>query len=79
MNSRFLFVLSSTFSAPVTRHFEEDSELILQQEQVVCCGDCDDVFMRVPSRVEDLLVEVQAVDVDLVLLALPPSAHLEKN
>ena len=35
--------------------------------------------MRVPGGVEDLLVEVQAVHVDLILLALPAGAHLKKK
>ena len=33
-------------------------ELVLQEEEVVGCRDGDDVFMRVPGRVEDLLVKV---------------------
>ena len=54
------------------------SELVLQEEEVVGCGHSDDIFMRVPSRMQDLLVEVQAVHVNLVLLAFAPSAHLEE-
>ena len=52
------------------------SELVLQQEEVVGGGHGDDVLVRVPGRVEDLLVEVQAVHVDLVLLPFAPGAHL---
>jgi hypothetical protein len=32
-----------------------------------------------PGSVQDLLVEVQAVDVDLVLLPLSSGAHLRKR
>lgn len=53
------------------------SELVLEEEEVVGGGDGDDVLVRVPRRVEDLLVEVQAVHVDLVLLPLSAGAHLQ--
>jgi len=49
----------------------------LQEEEVVGGGDGDDVFCRVPGSVQDLLVEVEAVDVDLILLAFAASAHLK--
>ena len=52
-------------------------ELVLQEEEVVGGGDCDDIFCWVPGSVQDLLVEVQAVDVDLILLALAARAHLK--
>ena len=55
------------------------SELVLQQEEVVGGGDGDDVFVRVPRRVQDLLVEVEAVDEDLVALALPGRRYLEER
>ena len=52
------------------------SELVLQQEEVVGGRDGDDVLVGVPGGVQDLLVEVQAVHVDLVLLPFAPGAHL---
>ena len=52
------------------------SELVLQEEEVVGGGDGDDVLVRVPRRVQDLLVEVEAVDEDLVALALPGRRYL---
>ncbi len=57
----------------------EGSELVLEQKEVVGCGDGNDVLVWVPGRVQDFLVEVQAVHVDLVLLALPAGAHLKKK
>lgn len=42
-------------------------ELVLQYEQVVGGGDGDDALVRVPRRVQDLFVEIEAVDADLVL------------
>ena len=54
-------------------------KFVLQQEQVVGGCDGDDVFRRMPSRVQYLLVKVQAVDVDLVLFALSASADLQEK
>lgn len=48
-------------------------ELVLEDVQVVGGGDGDDVLIRVPGSVEDLLGEVQAVHADVVLSALSPS------
>ncbi len=53
-------------------------ELVLQEEEVVRCRHGDNVFMRVPRGVKDLLVEVQTVDVDFILLSLAAGAHLRK-
>ena len=55
----------------------ERLKLVLQEEEVVGGRDGDDVLCGVPGSVKDLLVEVQTVDVDLVLLALAASAHLQ--
>ena len=51
--------------------------ILLKQKEIV--GSChrDDVLLRMPGRVEDLLVEVQTVHGDLVLLPLAPGAHLQ--
>lgn len=49
-------------------------EFVLEDVQVVGGGDGDDVLVRVPRRVEDLLGEVQAVHTDVVLPALPPGS-----
>ena len=51
-------------------------QFVLKYIEVVSGGHGDDVVLRVPGRVEDLLVKVQAVYTDLVLLALPTCAHL---
>ena len=51
--------------------------ILLKQKEIV--GSChrDDVLLRMPGRVQDLLVEVQTVHGDLVLLPLAPGAHLQ--
>ena len=54
-------------------------ELVLEQEEVVGGCDGDDVLVRVPGGVQDLLVEVKAVNVDLVLLPLATRANLKEN
>ena len=69
----------SRFTNVVARARLNISELVLQQEEVVGGGDGDDVFVRVPRRVQDLLVEVEAVDEDLVALALPGRRYLEEK
>ena len=69
----------SRFTNVVARARLNISELVLQQEEVVGGGDGDDVFVRVPRRVQDLLVEVEAVDEDLVALALPGRRYLEER
>ena len=51
----------------------------MQEEEVVGGCDGDDVLVRMPRRVQDLLVEVEAVDEDLVALALPRRRDLERN
>lgn len=42
-------------------------ELVLEYEQVVGGGYRDDALVRVPRRVQDLLVEVKAVDAYFIL------------
>lgn len=42
-------------------------ELVLENEEVVGGGHGDDALVGVPRRVQDFLVEVQAVHADLVL------------
>ena len=51
----------------------------MQEEEVVGGCDGDDVLVRMPRRVQDLLVEVEAVDEDLVALALPRRRDLERK
>ena len=53
--------------------------ILLKQKEIV--GSChrDDVLLRMPGRVQDLLVEVEAVDEDLVALALPRRRDLERK
>lgn len=46
------------------------AEFVLEDVQVVGGGDGDDVLRGVPSRVQDLLGEVQAVHADVVLSPL---------
>lgn len=48
-------------------------EFVLEDVQVVGGGDGDDVLIRMPGCVEDLLGEVQAVHTDVVLPALSSS------
>jgi len=52
--------------------------LLLEEEQVVGGGHGDHVLLWVPGSVEDLFVEVQAVDADLVFLAFTPGTHLSR-
>lgn len=54
-------------------------DLVLKDVEVV--GGCysDDILLRVPCGVKDLLAEVQAVHTDLVLTALPAYTHLEND
>lgn len=49
---------------------------ILEYVEVVGGCHSDDVVLRVPGCVQDLLVEVQTVHADLVLLAFPARTHL---
>lgn len=44
-------------------------EFVLEDVQVVSGSDGDDVLIRVPGRMEDLLGEVQAVHADVILPA----------
>lgn len=52
------------------------SKLILEYKQIVGGGDGDDVLGRMPGRVKDLLVEIQAVHADFVLFSLAARADL---
>jgi len=51
-------------------------DLVLEDVEVVGGRHGDDVLVRVPRGVKDLLAEVQAVHADLVLAALPTDTHL---
>lgn len=53
-----------------------DSEFVLEYEQVVGGGDGDDVLGRMPSCVQDLLVEIEVVDTDLILFPFAACANL---
>ena len=55
------------------------SEFVLEQEQVVGCGNSDHIFCRMPSRMQDLLIEVQTVNVYLVFSALATRTDLLKE
>lgn len=50
---------------------------VLEDVEVVGGRHGDDVLMRMPRRVEDLLAEVQAVYADLILATFPTYTHLE--
>lgn len=52
------------------------SKLILEYEQVVSGRDGDDVLGRVPCRVKNLLIEVEAVDANFVLFPLTTRTDL---
>ena len=51
--------------------------ILLKQKEIV--GSChrDDVLLRMPGRVQDLLVEVQTVNRDFVFLSLAARTHLK--
>lgn len=51
-------------------------DLVLEDVEVVGGGNGDDVLLRVPRGVKDLLAEVQAVNADLILPPLPTHTHL---
>lgn len=53
-------------------------ELVLEEEKIVRRRNGDDVLSRVPGGVQDLLIEVEAVDADLVLFPLAAAAHLAR-
>ena len=52
------------------------SEFVLEYEQIVGGCDGDDILHRVPSCVKNLLVEIEAVDADLVLFSLASRTYL---
>ena len=51
-------------------------ELVLQEEKIVRGGNCDDIFCRMPCGMEDLFVEIQAVNENLILFTFTTRAHL---
>lgn len=51
---------------------------VLEYIQVVGGGHSDDVLLRVPGGVKDLLVEVQTVHADFVFLSFAAGAHLPR-
>ena len=53
--------------------------ILLEEEEIVGGGHRDDVLLRVPGGVQDLLVEVQAVHGDLIFFPLPTRTHLETH
>ena len=50
--------------------------ILLEQKEVVGSCDSDDVLLRMPGRVENLLVEVKTVNRDFILFPLAPGTHL---
>ena len=50
--------------------------ILLEEEEIVGGGHGDDVLLRVPGSVQDLLVEVQAVHGDFILFPLATRTHL---
>lgn len=70
--------LTFSLSLPLVSHPPYSLALVyfvLEYIQIVGGGHGYDVLFRMPSRVQDLLIEVQAVHTDLVLLPLAPGAH----
>jgi hypothetical protein len=53
-------------------------ELVLEEEQVVCGCYCNDILCRVPCCVQNLFIEVKAVNADLVLLTFSSCTNLCK-
>ena len=51
--------------------------VLLEQKEIICGGHCDDVLLRMPGSVQDLLVEVQTVNRDFVFLSLAARTHLK--
>lgn len=54
-------------------------DLVLEDVQIVCGCDSDNVLLGVPCSVKDLLAEVQAIHADLILTTLPADTHLEED
>lgn len=52
--------------------------VLLEEEEIVGGGNRNDVLLWMPGSVENLLVEVKAIDGDLVLFPLPTRAHLSR-
>merc|ERR1719505_501743 len=50
--------------------------ILLEEEEIVRGRDSDNVLLRMPGCVKNLLVEVEAVDGDFVLFPLSTGAHL---
>lgn len=53
-------------------------QFILKNVQIVGGGYGDDVVQRMPGCVDNLFTEVQTVDTDLVLFALPTCAYFPR-
>lgn len=54
-------------------------DFVLKDVEVVGGRYSDDVLMRVPCCVKDLLTEVQAVYTDLILTPFPTYTHLQNR
>lgn len=50
--------------------------ILLEQKEIIGCGHRDDVLLRMPGGVEDLLVEVKTINRDFVFLSLATRTHL---
>lgn len=64
-----LCVNSFVFAADIHSLMHLGVEFVLEDVEIVSGSDGNDVLVRVPSRMEDLLGEVQAVHTDIILPA----------
>jgi hypothetical protein len=52
-------------------------ELVLEEEQIVCSCHCNDILCGVPRCMQNLFIEVKAVDTDFILLAFASCTNLQ--
>jgi len=52
-------------------------ELVLEEEQIVCGCHCYDILCGVPRCMQNLFIEVKAVDTDFILLAFASCTNLQ--
>lgn len=53
-------------------------ELVLEEEQIVCGCHCYDILCGVPRCMQNLFIEVKAVDTDFILLAFASCTNFSR-
>merc|ERR1712226_855575 len=52
--------------------------VLLEEKEIVCGSNSNDVLLWMPCSVENLLVEIKAINGDFVLFPLSTGAHLSR-